>query len=489
MTEVHLSAGWAAILVVAVHLVIVISISLRVLMRRRPPGSAAAWLLLVVLLPYIGAVLYLLIGERPLGRKRSKRAREMYEVVRPWLRKLSVDRQNVPLDIFQRWKGTFLLTEHLVEIPALPGNKLTLDHDTDNILKSIISDIENAKHYCLLEFYIWHPGGLADEVANALIAASNRGVACHVLLDSIGSSDFFRSDWLKRLRKENIMVTEALPGNLLRAAFRRIDLRLHRKIVVIDGKVAYTGSMNLVDPRFFKQDAGVGQWVDAMARIQGPAVKVLTALFAWDRAIETGIKIDKLIDQIDKEADESRGNAVIQIVPSGPDFDNNSTLELLLNAIYNAREELILTTPYFVPDESLVIALGSAARRGVRVRLIVPRKVDSFLVRHASRSFYSDLLEAGVEILQFDLGLLHTKSIIVDKEFVLFGTLNLDIRSMKLNFEDTLNIYGKEFAHELLKLCNNYSEGSIAVDPRAWEQRPMGHRLLQNALQIISPLL
>jgi cardiolipin synthase A/B len=276
---------------------------------------------------------------------------------------------------------------------------------------------------------------------------------------------------------------------LLRAIFVRFDLRLHRKIVVIDGHTGYTGSMNLVDPRFFKSDVGVGPWIDAMARLRGPAVEALAITFLEDWELETGEGALKPEFTGDASPTPARGSAVVQVVPSGPVASAESILSVLLMTIYDARDELVLTTPYFVPDESLVTALQSAARRGVDVTLIVPALVDSKLARLASRPHQGALLEAGVRIAQFEGGLLHTKSVTVDGKRSLFGSLNLDPRSMVLNFEITLSVYDHEFTRALRALQQTYIERSSFMDLNAWRNRPPLRRFVEDAARLLSPLL
>lgn len=480
---------WVGLGATLFHLLIVAGIGIRVLMQRRPPGSSAAWLLLVIMLPYLGALLYLMIGERRLGRRRAERATMIREPIGSWIGTLRERSGDHHEPVVERWSRIRYLADAAVGMPALAGNRLELLDDAERILRAIISDIGRAGQFCLLEFYIWNPGGTADDVAEALMRAAQRGVRCQVLVDAVGGADFFRSSWPKRMRAANVEVRAALPAGVIRTAFRRIDLRLHRKLVVVDGHLAYTGSLNLVDPRYFKQDAGVGQWVDAMARIEGPAVEALAALFAWDWALETDTPLDLLIERIDVPLDTAAGRASVQTVPSGPGYEGDTIIQLLLSAVYGAREELILTTPYFVPDEPLVSALRSAAQRGVRVRLIVPARVDSFLVRHASRAFFTDLLEAGVEILLFNAGLLHTKSVVIDREVAFFGTLNLDIRSFLLNFEVTLICYDTGFAAELAALTTRYADASEPLMLAGWQKRPGFQRLTENLVQIMSPLL
>ncbi|OEU78117.1 MAG: cardiolipin synthase [Desulfobacterales bacterium C00003060] len=271
--------------------------------------------------------------------------------------------------------------------------------------------------------------------------------------------------------------------------FVRLDLRLHRKIVVIDGEIAYTGSLNLVDPRYFKQKAGVGQWVDAMVRIEGPAVQALGALFLWDWVVETGQDIKALMETRNLKTAPQVGSANVQTVPSGPGSKSDTTHQLLLASIYAAHSELIMTTPYFVPDESLLTALLSATKRGVNVTIILPEKIDSMLVRYACRSYFDDLLTAGVRIICFQGGLLHTKSITVDGEIALFGTVNLDPRSFWLDFEVTLSVYDPDFGARLRALQLRYAEDTQSVDLQSRQKRSARERFFENTARLFGPLL
>ena len=274
----------------------------------------------------------------------------------------------------------------------------------------------------------------------------------------------------------------------------RIDIRNHRKILVIDDNIAWTGSFNLVDPALFKQDAEVGQWVDAMVRIEGVAAHVLGAIVYWDKAIEAGKEYPSFSREYQPPsyfADDNSG-ANIHVLASGPEV-HKSDMELLhqmlLAAIYESREELLITSPYFVPDEALLTALKSAAMRGVDVQLLVPEKNDSRMVHHASRSYYQELLQAGVKILQFYGGLLHTKCVLVDRSTVLFGTVNLDMRSVWLNYELTLIVYDAEFGQRISVLLEGYIAQATPVDLEVWSRRPFRRRLLENTMQLFSPLL
>ncbi len=471
------------------HIFVVMAISLRVIVKRRPPGVSLAWLILVIVLPYVGAVLYLLMGERTLGRKRAKRAEALLPPFQEWLTHVSSASPPALEGEPVGWEKLRRFVEGSVGVPALGGNELTLIEGADATLEAIIKEIDRARKTCDLEFYIWHLGGLADEVGQALIRAEARGVRCRVLVDSVGSAQFLRSRLARDMRRGGVEVIEALPVSLLRSLFVRIDLRLHRKIVVIDGEVAFTGSLNMVDPRFFKQGAGVGEWIDAMVRVNGPAVKLLELVFVWDWLIETGETLKSLIPYSGADLPDATGHAAAQVLPSGPGYEGDAIYQLLLTAIYAARRELIMTTPYFVPDEPMIDALQAATRRGVAVTLIVPERVDSLLVRYASRAYNDDLLSAGVRILRFRGGLLHTKSVVIDGETTLFGTVNLDIRSMRLNFEVTMIAYDADFGGAVRDLQLRYAEQSEPIDLQRWRQRRPHTRLLENAAQLMSPLL
>ncbi len=471
------------LIVLLVHVAIVIGFSIRIIMRRLSAGAALAWIILIYIVPFLGAVLYLIFGEMNLGRRRARRAASFVQNYANWFKTL-------PAESLVHWRELRhsavplnRLAETTIGMPAMGGNSLQLFDSADEIMQAIIADIDAAATTCHMEFYIWGEGGLADEVMVALKRAVRRDVCCRLLLDGVGSKDFLRSGAVRELRRAGIDVVEALPVNPLRSLFVRFDLRLHRKLVVIDGEIAYTGSFNMVDPRYFKESAGVGQWVDAMARIEGPAVQILGTIFMADWEIET----DRSVQEHDLKRLSPVGQANVQVIPSGPGY--GVIHQLLLTAIYAAREELVMTTPYFVPDEAMFSALVSAAKRGVRVTIIVPERVDSRMARYASRAFFGDLLAAGVEILQFSDGLLHTKSIVMDGEVALFGTVNLDMRSFWLNFEVTLFVYDEAFGARLRTLQAEYIKRSQPVDAERWSERSFWRRLIDNTAQLFAPLI
>jgi cardiolipin synthase len=475
---------WLKILPV-LHVLVVLAISLRIFSRRTAHGTAIAWLLLAILLPGVGALMYLLIGERRLGRVWMQRAAKLRPQMLHWAGSIPGTSIALPSRLSTGGESVSRLVHSAVGLPPMGGHRLQLLADSDSIMRAMIADIDAARHSIHMEFYIWSAGGLVDDLVEALVRATGRGVACTTLMDSLGSRPFFKSESIRRLRAAGVSVVEVLPVNPLRALFVRLDLRDHRKIAVIDRSIAYTGSMNIADPRFFKQDAGVGEWVDAMARIEGPAAWVLEAVSLSLTALQTGSHFAPLPPPDLPPA----GNGHVQIFPSGPQTSRVRIDALLLTAIYAARREIVLTTPYFVPGEALLTALRSAALRGVRVILIVPEKIDSRLVRYASDAYNEDLLEVGVTILRFRDGLLHTKSVVVDEEFTVFGTVNLDLRSFELNFELSLIAFDHEFSTATRALQHAYETRSRALRLDEWRARPRSRRLLENAVQMMSPLL
>ena len=476
---------------IVMHAVIVVAISVRVIMKRPATGVALAWLLLVVAIPFVGALIYLFIGERRIGLRRARRIAKLRTEFKR-ITEMAIHEGLIDVDWSRHVpaaQGMDRLGRTMGGAPTVRGSSFRMYNDTQEILGALVSDVDAARTSVLMEFYIWNEGGAADQVLEAVIRAAKRGVSCRLLVDALGARPWWKGGQPQRLRDAGVEVQHALPVGVFRTFVGRTDLRVHRKIVVVDGDVAWTGSMNLVDPRFFKQDSGVGEWVDAMVRLEGAVVAPLAATMIGDWILETGEPFGALIESAGLRLVAPDGPADIQVIPSGPGQTDDGLLQMVLALINAARDELILTTPYLVPDESLLRAIRGAAGRGVKVSLIVPEKVDSFLTRYASRSYYTDLLDVGVDIYLFRGGLLHTKSITVDGSLSMFGTVNLDMRSLWLNYEVSLFVYEAEFANDLRALQQTYIADSDLVDPAVWGSRSFKERFLENTLRLVSPIL
>ena len=473
-------------LILVTHWLIIVLLSLRVILRRLPVGISLAWLAIVFSVPFVGAAAYLIFGEKRLGKGRRNRELSAIKEAQKAVAVLLESTETASPPAGSCGELIYHHVQRVIGLPALLHNRLKLLNDFESIFDSIIADINTAQERCLLSFYIWHHGGRVSDVIDALIQAHRRGVNCLLMADAIGSKAFLKGKEVTRLHEAGIEFVIALPQTI----GRRTDLRNHRKIIVIDDHIGYTGSQNMVDPRFFKQESGVGSWIDALVRIEGPAVTLLSNVFQVDWCVESGIPFEQSGRSIKSSKQyNSDAETLLQVVPSGPVYQPQAIYQLILTAIYSAHHELILTTPYFVPDESVTTALLSASLRGVDVTLILPALNDSFLVRHASVALFDKLMEAGIHIALFEGGLLHTKSMVIDGEVSLFGSVNLDMRSMWLNFEISLFVYGADFASRLKSLQKSFLAQSTIVDIEAWRDRPAYNRLIDDTIRLFGPLL
>lgn len=518
-----------------VDLGIRIALSARVVMRRLPPAVSLAWLVLILLLPLIGAVVYLMVGENRLGNSRIERAdrnRPGYQKRIAELRKrhgvedqARADECVSPSCSHPACGSLARMALSLCGVPPLPGNRVRVYETAAEGFDGLVEGIDEAEKSVHAFFFAWWPGGHVNRVIDALIRARERGCEVRLVADQLGSAEFWRSENHRRLAAAGIRVVPGLPVGVVRALFRRIDIRNHRKLLVIDGVTAFTGSQNLADPELFHHIDGCGRWVDLLLRVEGPAVEPLALVFLQDWELETGQTFDELSGHNGLEAIMPRrsegccdgspggcadgadggvcgeqsggpagaftgdGDLHIQVVPSGPGELEGVFYELVVAALYTAEERVSITTPYFVPDSAMLTAVKAAARRGVRVTLMVPHKNDSKLVHFACRSHFQALLEYGVEILLYQDNLLHTKSMIIDESIAIVGTANMDIRSAFLNYELTLAIYDDAFAAKLGDVHERYAGQCQRVTAEAWAKRRWPLVVLDNLAELFTPVL
>lgn len=472
-----------ALFAIAFYWLFSAAVTVRVITRRRPVSGTLAWLLIIYVIPLIGAVLYLMIGEMNLGRRHADRTSAMID---PYLHTINhrFGRPEAAMPGGPLAQGIHQLLIARNGVSALGYSSMQLLDNPEAIFQNWLDDIEQARESIRIETYIWHIGGRVDDVSRALIAASQRGVRVSLLIDHAGSRKFFRSAWRKQMVEAGIEVVPALPVRLLRALVHRIDLRMHRKLLIIDDRIAYTGSMNIADPVSFKQGAGVGQWIDIMLRLDGQAAPGLAKVFAWDWEVETGQR--NLPEYYPTTGDWPNW---VSIIPSGPGVGEDLIGQAVLSALYRANSSITICTPYFVPSEAIFDALLQAARRGVDVNLLLPKRNDSLMVGWASRSYFELLLEAGVRIHRFDGGLLHSKVMLVDDEMALVGSVNLDIRSLQLNFELTVALFDGESTARIGQLIESYLGRSEVMTLVEWRKRSKAARVLERMMFFMSPLL
>ena len=454
-----------------------------IVLRKEKPATCLAWLTIVFFEPWIGLGLYLLIGENRLGRRRLARRRSR----RPQLEASEypdVEPHHVVDPAETDDYGVLVhLAEHVGGLPIMGGNSISLMTDTDVVIDRLIADIDAARQHVHLLFYIFQDDSVGRRVAEALARAAERGVACRVLADAVGSRQLFRrlAPWL---RQQGVRIFPVLPANLWRIPFKRLDLRNHRKLAVIDGRIAFTGSQNIVEASYGHKRAGV--WHDIMARITGPVVRQLQGIFLEDWFYESG---ELLEDGALFPPSPADGPIPIQVVPTGPDQPTELFQDLIVRAIFLARRRVVITSPYFIPNEAMLLALRLAALRGVQVDLVIPRRCDHRVVQ-AAGSFYCDyLMRFGVNVYLFREGMLHAKTLTVDDELVMFGSANYDIRSFDLNFELNLFIHAEEAVEEMRRLQQGYLDQSDRATPADFPSRTWPGRLKVNLAKLFSPLL
>jgi len=448
----------------------------------RKPASAMAWLLIIFFLPIPGLILFLLIGDYRLARRRIHRHRELLQAIKS-ARRHSAERPHIAgPELGKELSSTFALAKSLGDYPVLGGNNFELLTEPDEVMDRIIADIDAAKRHVHMLFYIFADDKTGCRVADALARAVRRGVICRVLVDAVGSRGMFRTLGPKMMEK-GILLREAMAVGLFRRRMARVDLRNHRKLVVIDGRLGYTGSQNIVNADYGHRGLA---YTDLMVRLVGPTVLELQGVFLSDWYFETHEILD---DEDVYPTPALNGSVLAQTLPSGPNYPTDNYQRLLVAALYEAREHVVLTTPYFVPDEPFMQALEVAIRRGVKVDLIVPEHCNQILVGAASRAYYDDLLDVGVNVHLYKPGLLHSKTMSIDRALALIGTGNFDIRSFTLDFEVNLICYGPEMADRLRVVQDRYVRDSVPLDPLAWKQRPMIRRVGQNIAKLFSPVL
>jgi cardiolipin synthase A/B len=457
---------------------------IRALLRpHREPASRLAWIIAILALPLVGIILYLLLGETRISGPRRTRGREVNSrLPRPkGDPKCSADRTEGA-----HW-SPFALAASVNGLDPTIGNSAHLAADSDTAIDEMVADIEAAQtsvHAC---FYIWLADNNGLKIKAAFIRAAKRGVAVRVLADALGSRLLIRSNDWREMRDAGCSMKVALPvGNPLWTVIRgRVDLRNHRKLLILDNLIAWCGSQNAADPEF-RIKPRFAPWVDVMSRWSGPVARHCQYLFVSDWIAEGGDDISAMLTE---PLPIGSGSIVAQVLGTGPLAEFDAMPACFSELIHSAREELVVTTPYFVPDEQLLFALTSAARRRVKTVMLFPRRNDNWIVAAASRSYYKDLIDAGAEIYEFRPGLLHSKTMVVDKCIGLIGSANLDRRSFELNFENNILFEDQAFASVLRSRQETYLKDCDRITREDVERSGIGLRLWQNLLATLSPML
>ncbi len=467
-------------------------VALGVVPKNRRPGSAMAWLLAIFLIPGVGLIGYLLLGQTRLDRRRHERQRALNEEVTRYV--AGLPRPPYPDSLSQVDATTIELNERLGSLPATPGNQVELIADYRGSIEAMTAAVDQAERYVHVQFYITACDHMTEPFFDALDRATARGVSVQLLLDHLGSRGIpVWRQLVKRLDASDIDWHPLLPINPFRGQIRRPDLRNHRKLLVVDGRVAFTGSQNLIEPGYDKpknHKAG-REWVELTARIEGPLVSALNVIFASDWNTETGelLRSELAVSSSVWVSAEPVGNVTGQIVPSGPGVDAENNLRAFTSLIYAAKDRISITSPYFVPDESLLYAVTTAARRGVAVELFVSEGKDQFMVYHAQRSYYEALLEAGVRIYLYPKpAVLHSKHFSIDDEVAVLGSSNMDMRSFALNYEVSLMLFDGDPVAQMRKVEDGYRAVSRELLLEEWLARPRVAAYVDNVLRLTAAL-
>jgi cardiolipin synthase A/B len=453
-------------------------VMLPIVPTRRSPEAAKGWLLLIFFLPWVGLVAYVLIGRPRLPRWRLERLRKYLEIIEPMRPRYASFPGTRPPAVPLAYEANVRLSTDLAQLPNFGGNAVELLTDYSMTLAHIAADIDTARETVHLCYYIFQADPQTEPVIAALGRAVARGVRCRVLIDAFGSRPMIPTV-LPKLRSLGIDARVALPFRWRKP--ERLDLRNHRKIVVIDGRIGYTGSQNMVGPDF---KPGL-TYSELVARIEGPTAVQLQLVFGSDWYEETA----EFVGASAFPPPHIAGDCPAQILPNGPASSTQRAQRMVVNLIYAARRRVVITTPYFIPSQALQEALETAVQRGVEVHLIVDYRKDQFMVANAQRSYYESLLMAGVRIHAYREAFLHTKSVSIDGEIAWVGSCNMDLRSFELNEEVVALFYSGTIAAKLEALEQAYMQGSEEVSLTAWRERPFHEQLVQNLMRLVSPLL
>jgi len=473
---------WQAIGSVVVLVADALTIVRALLRPHREPASRLAWIIAILALPILGVIFYLLLGETRISGPRRTRGKE----INARLPRPPGNYESEGEAGGAHW-APFALARTVNHLDPTGGNSARLAADSNAAVDEMIGDVDAARetvHGC---FYIWLADNNGLKLKDAFIRAAKRGVKVRLLADALGSRLLIRSKHWGELEDGGCEVRVALPvGNPLWTVIRgRVDLRNHRKLMVVDNAIAWCGSQNCADPEF-RIKPRYAPWVDIMSRWQGPVALHCQYLFVSDWIAEGG---DDISDLLRGPLPASNGSILAQVLGTGPTAEFDAMPACFSELIHSAREELVVTTPYFVPDEQLLFALTSAGRRGVRTVILFPKRNDNWIVAAASRSYYKDLIDAGVKIFEFRPGLLHAKTMVVDGCTGLIGSANLDRRSFELNFENNILFEDTAFAAAVRARQDQYLADCDPVSREDVEQYGIGLRLWQNLLATLSPML
>ncbi len=455
----------------------VVVIAIGIVLERRSPVATLAWIGILAWLPIFGIVIYYFFGPRRLRRRKMRRQEGSRLLLRA-MRELDHEQKD------ERWNSLARLAIAAGESPPLPATDITLYLEGDALYDALHAAIRAAEHHVHVEYYIFDDDDVGKRVLAALVERAEAGVEVRVVLDGIGAYSMSNRA-LEPLRKAGGDVAWFNPVSGFRP--RLANFRTHRKIVICDGAIAFTGGMNVTKSHSILSSGG-SAWRDTHMSFRGPACRALQRVFLEDWYFASGKQPPTGEPYFIPVSNEGE-HALIQIVSSGPDRDLYAIHQLFFAAITQAQKRVWLTTPYFVPDEIMLAALVAAGLRGVDVRILVPRSSDNSLVDYAARSYYPELVRARVQIHEYTEAMLHAKTMVVDDSLAIVGTANFDNRSFRLNFEVVAAIYDVHATSDLARAFETDLEKAAVVKVREIKEKSLLERLGEGGARLFSPLL
>ncbi len=485
--------SWTAFIgavVACAHFAICIA-ALGVIPGNRKPSTGMAWLILILAVPFVGFLAFMLFGSTNVERKRHDKQRRVNDVVRQ--RTVAITSDDATAGWSTALASAAILNRNLGTLPVVAGNTVELHPDYNGFFAAMTESVDAAQHFVHVEFYISAWDTTTSDFFDALVRASKRGVTVRLLFDHLGTGGGSgHREMLGRLDNAGIAWRAMLPIAPLRGKVRRPDLRNHRKIMVVDNTTAFMGSQNLIETFYGspKNQREGREYVELNVRVRGPVVPELNLVFATDWYSETDeVLTEELQPPADPYVDSTPGQVECQVLPSGPGFASENNLRLFTTLIYAAHTRLSITSPYFVPDESLLYAMTTAAQRGVEVELFVSAEADQFMVGHAQCSYYEELLKAGVKIYLYRAPwILHSKHFSVDDEVAVIGSSNMDMRSFALNYEVVMMLVGGDLVTRMRAIEDNYRSLSQLLTSEEWSARSRSSRFVDNVMRLTAAL-
>ncbi len=462
-------------------------LAVKIIMDTKTVTKTLAYLLLILFLPVVGVIIYLVFGVNYRKNQffyfKSERNEELREKLEPYSFQTHQDVSETYAQISEKYRHTVDFLFHSIGSPITDGNALELLVNGKNKFSRLTEVIRSAEHHIHLEYYIWENDNIGNELADMLIEKAKEGIQVKVIFDDFGSGNI-RDSTAIRMQVAGVNI-EPFNRVTYRLLANRMNYRDHRKVAIIDGEHVFVGGINVAD-RYINEGSG-RYWRDTHLYIRGPAVFYFQYLFFSNWQYITG-RLPSLDTAYFTNYRINNDDRLVQVAASGPDTSPNIMLSTI-SAIYAAQDRIFITTPYFIPVEAISDALMQVAKSGLDVRILVPRRGDSRLVDAAGYSYYGELLQAGIKLYFYERGFLHTKSMLIDEDFSMIGTANLDVRSQELNFEVNALIYDREVNQDLERHFHDDLEYSTEITLDYWCNRSRVKVFFEHLARLLSPLL